>query len=135
MKRLKLVLFIFVVVFPVATFIGCDLTGATIETRINNFLNDINNNRSNAYLNFHETDTQLYNDLKNSDWESLFPSAYVDYYIVNLNTLDSGNVTGEIRCTDTLEWPKDVKFVMSKDGLSWYIDDMYLGSGLPLVIY
>jgi len=136
MKKSHLFLLFLIATIPVITFVGCDLAGITVEARINNFLNDINSDdRSDTYLNFHPTETELYDDLKLSDWESLFPSADRDYYIANLNSLDSSWVTGQIHSPNTLEWPKDVVFVMEKDGFSWYIDDMYLPAGPVPVIY
>jgi len=135
MSKRYLILFLLITAIPVIIFVGCDLSGATIEGRIDSFLNNINNDRSNTYLNFHSVKTELYDNLKLSDWQSLFPIENIDYYILSLNTSNSNNVIGVIHCADTIEWPKDVIFVMAKDGFTWYIDDMYLGTDPSPVIY
>ncbi len=135
MSKRYLILFLLITTIPVIIFVGCDLSGTTIEGRIDSFIYNINYDRSDTYTNFHPVKTDLYDNLKLSDWESLFPSANIEYYVLNLDTSDSNNVTGVIHCTETTEWPKDVIFVMAKDGLSWYIDDMYLGTGPNPVIY
>ncbi len=108
------------------SLIGCDLSGVTIDARIDSFISDINYDRTNVYLNFHSSATSDYNALKNeSTLEAIFPVAGFPYSRGSLDTSDPNNVTTVL--DDTAAWgPKDAIFVMIKDGMTWYINDLWL---------
>ncbi len=115
----------------VLAFGGCSL-GVSVEDRVAQFLDDLNNtDRSDIYLNFHPTLTADYAALQGGtlvDWDVPFPVAYISYSIPDLDTSDSGNVTGNISSSNDAAWPgpKPIVFRMAKDGADWMIEELDL---------
>ena len=109
-------------------FIGCDLSGVTIDARIDSFIYDINYDRNNVYLNFHPSETTDYDAIKDgTKLLPLFPTNAIPYSREALDTLDPDNVTTILNDGTAEVWgPKDAIFVMIKDGLTWYINDLWL---------
>lgn len=116
------------------SFIGCDLSGVTIDARIDSFISDINYDRTNVYLNFHSSATTDYNAIKNeTKLLPLFPTNAIPYSREALDTSDPDNVTTILNDGTAVVWgPKDAIFVMIKDGLTWYINDLWL-SGAQVI--
>ena len=116
-------------------FIGCDLSGVTIDARIDSFIYDINYDRNNVYLNFHSSETTDYDAIKNgTKLLPLFPTNAIPYSREALDTSDPDNVTTVLNDGSVaVVWgPKDAIFVMIKDGLTWYINDFYLDAAIVI---
>lgn len=137
MKIIHVIRFLALALVLALAYIGCSLFGTSIEVRIDSFLTDLNDDRSNIYLNFHPTLSADYDAIKNGtlpDWSTLFPTAgYTPYVITGLNTSDPTNVTGTIDESGLHGWgPKPIVFRMAKDGFDWMIEELDL-DGVSIV--
>jgi hypothetical protein len=132
MKKISIwFLLALVLVSFILSFTGCDLEGVTIEARIDSFIYDLNFDRSNVYTNFHPTETSDYDSLKsvNTVIQPVFPDTSIPYSRGTIDTSVPTNVTTIINSSGA--WgTKNARFVMVKDGSTWYINDLYLNSSL-----
>jgi len=133
MKKISILFLLFLVVGSfILSITGCDLTGVSIDARVDSFIYDLNFERDNVYTNFHPTETSDYNSLKNVTLtiEPVFPASGIPYSRGTLDTSDSANVTTVISGGGA--WgSKNAVFVMIKDGLTWYIEELHL-NGSPV---
>jgi len=114
-----------------ANLTGCDLFGVSIEKRIEYFLNDLNNDRSNAITNFHPTETEDYGAISTNAnyWDTDFPpdgpyslAALDDTYPLSVRATVNGPGTFG-GGTDELE------FIMIADGNNWLIEELWFWGG------
>ncbi|MEE9307256.1 MAG: hypothetical protein V3V57_07020, partial [Spirochaetia bacterium] len=65
--------------------------------------------------------------------EAIFPVAGIPYSRGSIDTSDPNNVTTNLDDGTALPWGiKSAVFVMIKDGLTWYINDLWL-SGAQVI--
>jgi hypothetical protein len=131
MKKSPLVILLGLIIGTlVLGLMSCDLSGTTIDARIDSFIYDINYNRANVYQNFHPTETTDYDAIKNgTKLLPLFPTNAIPYSREALDTSDPNNVTTVLNDGTAEVWgPKDAIFAMVKDGMTWYINDFYLAT-------
>ena len=133
MKIKNIILLILLSLIIIVGFAGCSLFGTKIDERIDSFISDLNNDRANAYNNFHPDKTTDYSVIKPATyWDTDFPSGTPDYSISGLDDSDSDNVTATIDgAADTgFGGPKPIKFKMAKDGYDWMIEELTLDGTL-----
>ena len=131
MKKISiwLLLFLFLGSFMLSVT-GCDLTGITIDARVESFIYDLNFDRDNVYTNFHPTETSDYDALKNVTLtiDPQFPESGIPY---SRGILDTSVPTSVTTVISGIGWgSKDAIFVMIKDGMTWYINDLRLDGSL-----
>lgn len=130
MKKLLLAIILGLIIGTLTIgLLSCDLSGATIDARVDSFIYDINYNRSNAYQNFHPSETTDYDAIKNgTKLLPLFPTNAIPYSREGLDTSDPDSVTTILNDGTAEVWgPKAAIFRMIKDGTTWYINDFSLG--------
>lgn len=110
---------------------GCDLLGVSIEKRIGYFLDDLNNNRSNAITNFHPTETVDYGAISGvpSFWDTDFPIGDgTPYTLAVINDSDPLNVIATVNGPSIFgggSGTDELKFVMIADGTNWLIEELW----------
>ena len=118
----------------VLSITSCDLAGISIDSRIESFIFDLNYDRDNVYTNFHSTETSDYGSLKNVTLtiDPVFSPGGIPYTRGALDTSDPDNVTTTL-ADNGLVWPaaKSARFIMIKDGVTWYIHELWL-DGSPV---
>ena len=125
MKVRKAIISIIILTVMVLSFESCKVAGVEIDERINMFIDDLNNDRANAYKNFHPENTDIYYEIGEGYWDTHFP-ADGPYSISGLDDSDSNNVTGTISGPGTFGGPKSTIFKMAKDGSDWQIEELTL---------
>ncbi|UCF98074.1 MAG: hypothetical protein JSV89_00715 [Spirochaetaceae bacterium] len=120
--------------------IGCDLVGVTIEKRIEDFLDDLNNIRGNAYTNFHPTDTSYYvlGTIKPAGfWDTDFPVGVTQYTLGSINDSDPLNVLVTINGPTGFgrggTGTDDFTLKMTEDGSDWLIEELWYSGGSVIV--
>lgn len=129
MKIRNIILLIILGIIIIVGFAGCSLFGTKIDERIDSFISDLNNDRANAYTNFHPDKTDWYNNIKPATfWDTDFPIGTPDYNLSGLDDGDSDNVTATIdgAADNGFGGPKPIKFKMAKDGFDWMIEELTL---------
>jgi hypothetical protein len=118
----------------VLSITSCDLAGLSIDSRVDSFIYDLNYDRDNVYTNFHPTETSDYGSLKNVALtiDPVFPPGGIPFTRGALATSDPDNVTAILADNGT-QWisTKNARFIMIKDGTTWYIHELYL-DGSPV---
>lgn len=126
MKIKNITLLIIFGVIIIVGFAGCSLFGTKIDERIDSFISDLNNDRANAYLNFHPDKTTDYNTIKSAAyWDTNFPSGTPNYSISDLDDSDSDYVTASITGPAGFA-ASEIEFKMAKDGFDWMIEEAFL---------
>lgn len=126
MKIRNIILLIILSLIIIVGFTGCSLFGTKIDERIDSFISDLNNDRANAYNNFHPDKTTDYNAIKSATyWDTDFPSGTPNYSISGLDDSDSDNVTAEISGPSGFS-TQEITFSMAKDGCDWMIVEVFL---------
>jgi len=129
MKIRNIILLIILGVIIIVGFASCSLFGTKIDERINSFISDLNNDRANAYGNFHPDKTTDYNVIKPATyWDTDFPSGTPDYSISDLDDSDSDYVTASITGPGGFA-ASEIEFKMAKDGFDWMIEELFLDDG------
>ena len=106
--------------------------GVSITTRISDFEDELNKaDRSQAYLQFHPTQTADYNAIKAAAfWDIPFPVVGVAgaAYAITVTTSSPTATPLDVRATVTgptaFGGPKSARFVMAQDGSDWMIVDI-----------
>ena len=131
MKIRNIILLIILGIIIMVGFAGCSLFGTKIDERIDSFISDLNNDRANAYTNFHSGKTTDYNVIKPEGyWTTAgFPVGTPAYSISGLDDSDSDYVTASITGPAAFGGPKPITFNMAKDGFDWMIDNIYMDAG------
>jgi len=123
--------------------IGCDLFGVSIEKRIEYFLDDLNNDRGNAYTNFHPTETSFYalGTIKPAGfWDTDFPSGTPQYTLVSIDDSVPSSVIVTINGPTNPDpfgrgatGTDDCEFIMIADGTNWLIEELWYSGGSRIV--
>jgi hypothetical protein len=119
----------------IATFLanltGCDLFGVTIEKRIEYFLDDLNNDRSNAITNFHPTETADYGAISTNAtyWNTDFPPDG-PYTLAALDDTNPRSVRATVNGPVSFGGGTDeLEFIMIADGSNWLIEELWFWGG------
>ncbi len=126
MKRKTFLLLLLVLVAGWLSYLtGCMLLSDPVRDRVSRFVSDINDtDRSQVYLNFHPSITNMAGAQDVATWQAQFPVAKIPYTMSLLVTGDPSNVTFRITNLDGLSW--DVRFTMELQGSDWMISVMYM---------
>lgn len=115
---------------------SCDLlAGFGVQSRIASFEADLNQeDRSDVYLNFSETSTENFDQIKAADfWESgIFAYENQPFEITVIDSSDPANVTATFSNQNLADEP--ATFVMVTDGMDWYIKQFSIDSFSTAII-
>ena len=137
-----IVLSIISVLIP-SIMISCDLLGVSIEKRIQYFINDLNNDRSNAITNFHSTETFDYGTISTNTafWDIDFPAGTPQYTLGSINDLDPLNVIVTINGPTNPDpfgrgatGTDNFRFIMISDGTNWLIEELWYWSPDSVIV-
>ena len=125
-----LVAFAAVVSFVV---LGCDLA-VTVTQRVEYFFVDLNTARDQLHTNFRTADPLDGDAIKApAFWSVDFPVGDgTPYTYAGLDPTSPANVTATISGPPEFFGPKSITFVMVQEGMSWYIQELYL-NGNPII--
>ena len=121
---------------------GCKIAGVDIHDRMEAFAVVLNAaDRSAVNANFDQSLTQDLPTMDATFWDNNFPSPPDTdhaYTITLLGYSDPSNVTAEIMgpqaFNTTTGIPRSAVFVMTREGLDWFIEQLYLdGSATALI--
>ena len=120
----------------------CSYLGVDIQDRVSSFVISLNNpDRSTINANFDQLLTQNLPTMTTSWWAAFFPvpqDANHQYFVTLTDYSDPSNVTGTIMgppaFTNGTGLPLNAVFVMSREGMDWYIEKLSLnGSSTPII--
>jgi hypothetical protein len=125
MKRYYIPLLLLTFIFLIVSMEGCDLLSISIEDRIDNFENDINNDRANAYLNFVEGSTDWYIGIQDPDfWDQPFDETKRPFTITVVNSSNELNVICSITGAAGYLFGPEIIFKMIQVDSDWYIEEI-----------
>lgn len=131
-KHIRTILFMTGIAIVLA-IAGCSMLAVSIEDRISSFVDDLNNDRGNAYLNFAQGVTTNYNEIKPAAfWDTDFPAGTPAYSITDLDTTNPAAVTAQISGPTTPLFdaaePLTITFKMTQVGFlgDWFIEELTL---------
>ena len=137
MNLRKTFILIAIAIAIIPAFYGYELTGVSIEERIQHFENDLNDaDRDDAYLNFHPSRTADYGTITGDGqiFDDTFPPSERDYKITISDESNPNNIIGIIEA-DGVGFPTvEIYFKMAQDGSDWMIEELRLqGVADPIV--
>jgi len=140
---IQLILIGFSVILIPTIMSTCDLIGVSIEKRIQYFIDDLNNDRSNAITNFHPTETFDYGTIATNTgfWDIDFPTGTPMYTIESIDDTNTLNVLVTINGPTTApafgrlsSGTDNFGFVMIADGTDWLIEELWYRSPDEVIV-
>jgi hypothetical protein len=110
---------------------GCDLSGVSVDSRIDSFLADLNQaprpdsirfNFSESCLDYATITGLTFGEVAEFPWDSI-------PYFISISDYDANPVVGTISGTGgSFGSAKTIEFTMTEDGSDWYILKLVLGA-------